>query len=238
MSAGITSSSDGLSIGLRVNTANVVTFDSSGVMTLIGTGNRITGDFSNATVANRAAFQTSTANSATNLTLLPTGTAARITYEGYSTSDGLNASSFSLGVIPGSGDVTFRSSITGTGTYLPMTFYNGGFEAMRLATTGRLTTNKAASGIVVTLVDGATITPDFDAGNFGLNSKNVNYEMHLFTPDGQLLTGVDAFAHLWSVLPRYRVASKIVKLPLVNSCAWIGYRIFARYRHLLPKKRR
>ena len=166
MSAGITSSSDGLSIGLRVNTANVVTFDSSGVMTLIGTGNRITGDFSNATVANRAAFQTSTANSATNLTLLPTGTAARITYEGYSTSDGLNASSFSLGVIPGSGDVTFRSSITGTGTYLPMTFYNGGFEAMRLATTGRLTTNKAASGIVVTLVDGATITPDFDAGNY------------------------------------------------------------------------
>ena len=37
---------------------------------------------------------------------------------------------------------------------------------MRLATTGRLTTNKAASGIVVTLVDGATITPDFDAGNY------------------------------------------------------------------------
>ncbi len=81
-------------------------------------------------------------------------------------------------------------------------------------------------------------SPDFDAGNFGLNSKSVNYEMHLFTPEGRLLTGVDAFAHIWSALPRYRVASKIVKLPLVNSCAWIGYRIFARYRHLLPKKRR
>lgn len=36
MSAGITSSSDGLSIGLKVNTANVVTFDSSGVMTVAG----------------------------------------------------------------------------------------------------------------------------------------------------------------------------------------------------------
>ena len=36
MSAGITSSSDGLSIGLRVNTANVVTFDSSGVLTVTG----------------------------------------------------------------------------------------------------------------------------------------------------------------------------------------------------------
>jgi predicted DCC family thiol-disulfide oxidoreductase YuxK len=76
----------------------------------------------------------------------------------------------------------------------------------------------------------------FNASLYGLDSKDVNEKMHLFTADGKLLVGVDAFSHIWQLIPRYQLAAKLVNLPLINSCAWIGYRIFARYRHLLPKK--
>lgn len=45
-----------------------------GNISFTGTGNRITGDFSNGTIANRARVQTSTANSITSLDLMPNGT--------------------------------------------------------------------------------------------------------------------------------------------------------------------
>jgi hypothetical protein len=56
-------------------TANVSTLVVTGNQSFVGTGNRITGDFTNATQSNRVAFQTSTANSATAITAIPNGTA-------------------------------------------------------------------------------------------------------------------------------------------------------------------
>ena len=78
--------------------------------------------------------------------------------------------------------------------------------------------------------------PSFDAAKFGLTSQAVNKHMHVQTPDGEMLKGVDAFAHIWSRLPRYAVGTKIIKLPGINALAHVGYASFAAIRPWLPKK--
>jgi len=137
----------------------------TGSLNFSGNGIRITGEFSTATFANRVAFQSSVANGNTTITALPNGTATTGVLEAYNASDPTNSQFAHIQI--NATDARIQSGARGTGTssYLPMTFYTGGSEAMRLATTGRLTTNKAANGTLVTLTDGATITPDFDASN-------------------------------------------------------------------------
>ena len=125
-----------------ITTANVTTTNTSslvvtGNQTFVGTGNRILGDFSNATVASRVAFQTSTANSATTIEVLPSGTSTTSAVSVESDSAATNSSNLVLGMF-GPTDASIRSGIRGTGTYLPMTFYTGGSERMRIDTSGKL----------------------------------------------------------------------------------------------------
>lgn len=80
--------------------------------------------------------------------------------------------------------------------------------------------------------------PAFDAATFGVTSEAVQKHMHVLTPEGRMVKGVDAFAHVWSRIPAYRWGEKVVRFPLVYPLARIGYEIFARNRHLLPKKKR
>ena len=109
----------------------------SGNLTFTGTGNRITGDFSNATFANRVMFQTSTANSNTAVEAIPSGTGVNSTWTAYNNSDPTNASFISIGA-RSSTDGRVESSIRGTGTYLPMTFYTGSSERVRIDTSGNV----------------------------------------------------------------------------------------------------
>ena len=133
-------------------------------LTFTGTGGRITGDFSNATVASRVIFQSSTTNGNTGIYAIPNGTSTSANFRATNSSDPNNGSY--LGLTALSTDAQLASGINGTGTYLPMTFYTNGSERVRIATSGRFTTSKAANGVVVALTDGTTITPDFDTGNF------------------------------------------------------------------------
>lgn len=57
----------------RTNAENLRIFDENG-NAVFESGTKVQGDFSNATVANRTMFQTSTTNSATALGILPNGT--------------------------------------------------------------------------------------------------------------------------------------------------------------------
>lgn len=108
----------------------------SGNLDFTGTGNRITGDFSNATVANRVAFQTSTVNGATDLLMAPNGSS---TISGVFAVSGLTANeSLAQFRMVGGTAVQINSAITGTGTYLPMTFYTGGAERLRIDTSGNV----------------------------------------------------------------------------------------------------
>ena len=100
-------------------------------------GARITGDFSNATVANRVMFQTSTTNGNTVLNLIPNGTGTICAFNMDSDPVLTNSSTCSLNLIA-STEVRLNSAIRGTGTYLPMTFYTGGSERMRVDTSGNV----------------------------------------------------------------------------------------------------
>ena len=78
--------------------------------------------------------------------------------------------------------------------------------------------------------------PSFDAKAFGLTTEAVNKHIHVLTPEGEMKIGVEAFAHIWSRIPRYRLADTAIHLPGVNSLAKIGYAGFAAIRPWLPKK--
>ena len=98
-------------------------------------GGRITGDFSNSTVANRVMFQTSTVNSGSFVSTIPNGTALASGFVANGAADPTNTNYARMMTIAGT-DIRFESGINGTGTYLPMTFYTGGSERLRITTTG------------------------------------------------------------------------------------------------------
>jgi hypothetical protein len=105
-------------------------------LTFTGTGNRITGDFSNATHANRVSFQSSTVNGATTPFFIPNGTSNFAGVVVANASDPTNSSYGQLRA--NSTSVDLISGILGTGTYLPMTFYTGGSERARIDSAGNL----------------------------------------------------------------------------------------------------
>ncbi len=80
--------------------------------------------------------------------------------------------------------------------------------------------------------------PNFDASLEGLDTAAVHKAMHLKEKNGDILTGVEAFAHLWTYFPKYRYLSKVVMNPLILPFAKLGYKAFARIRVYLPKKDR
>jgi hypothetical protein len=95
-----------------------------------GNARRITGDFSNATTANRLMFQNSVTNGTSYIHVLPNGTATQSGLIGINNSDPSNAAFAQIGAT--STDIRVVSSIIGTTPYLPMTFFTGGGEAMRI----------------------------------------------------------------------------------------------------------
>ena len=122
--------------GSKVLTSgSALTFDGTN-LGFGSTGQRITGDFTNATIANRVAFQTSTANSITSLSVIPNGTGTQGVIDLYNNSDPTNASNLQL--IGGLTQTSIRSSITGTGTYVPITMHTGGSEKIRIDTSGNV----------------------------------------------------------------------------------------------------
>ena len=118
------------------STVAATSLSTSGNLTFTGTANRITGDFANATIANRVAFQNSTANSATVINALPSGTGTASGFVAYNNSDPTNAALMRIFNTGTEGAI--QSGINGTGTYLPMTFYTGGSERARIDTSGNV----------------------------------------------------------------------------------------------------
>jgi len=103
-----------------------------------GTGNRITGDFSNATVANRVMFQTNETNAGTNLTVIPNGTAGSALFQALSSSSDPNNCSVASFAVNSGTDVRIAAAIKNTGSYLPITLHTGGSEKMRVTTSGQV----------------------------------------------------------------------------------------------------
>ena len=80
---------------------------------------------------------------------------------------------------------------------------------------------------------------NFDAGTYGKTIDDFQEKLHARDADGHFYTGVEAFRRLWEALPSpfYPLLSSFVGLPGIHLSARIGYKVFARYRHLLPSSR-
>jgi len=189
--------------------ATIPGLTNSGNLAFTGTGNRITGDFSNATAANRVAFQTSTVDGNTIIAVIPNGTAtgASLLLEN---SSGLVNASFLQATID-TASASIRSGIRGTGTYLPMTFFTGGSERVRIDTSGnvgigtsspttalsldktnvafrgQLTINGGSTGTSqITLYKGTTSDTDLVGQLYAINTQN-SVSLSAYKADGVLL---------------------------------------------------
>lgn len=116
-------------------TGTALTFNGTN-LTFGSTGQRITGDFSTGTDANRLSFQSSTTNGFTQINAIPNGTSQVSGFTAFNNSDLTNAAY--LRILPSATEARFQSGITGTGTYLPLTMYTGGSERLRLDISGNL----------------------------------------------------------------------------------------------------
>jgi hypothetical protein len=117
---------------------------SSGNVTFSGTAQRITGDFSNATIASRVAFQTSTTNGATSVSVLPNGSSTEANVAVFANSSPTNSAVAVLAMT--STDARVLSAITGSGTYVPLTLHTGGAERARIDASGNVFINTTSTG--------------------------------------------------------------------------------------------
>jgi len=105
-------------------------------ISLNGTGGRITGDFSNATLGNRVLFQTSTTNGGTALAVIPNGTG---TFSGFNFTNTSNTTNYSVGSLyADAAAITLSSTRIGTGSFLPLIFATSDVERMRIDTSGNV----------------------------------------------------------------------------------------------------
>jgi hypothetical protein len=155
----------------------------SGSLSFSGTGNRITGDFSNATIANRVMFQTSTVNGNSLVEIIPNGTGTQSSIVvSTASSDPANTSLGNLLAIGGT-EIRLQSTIRGTGTYLPMTFQTGGSERMRINTSGKVligrtsdVTGETFSSTGYALVGDGTGSGQFIFGSAGADSFSGSFD--------------------------------------------------------------
>jgi len=127
-----------------------------GALTFSPSPYRIYGDFSNATIANRCLFTTSVTDGGTNVGITPNGTARTAAVTVFNDATPLNTALFRLLI----SDVaaTLDSSVTGSGSYVPILMATGGSTRLRINTDGAAMYGSA----------------EYDAGNSG-TSKTLDF---------------------------------------------------------------
>lgn len=82
------------------------------------------------------------------------------------------------------------------------------------------------------------LSPEFRAGDFGLDPARVRKLFHVRTPDGRVIAGVDAFIEIWKTLgSRWSTrASRWAKIAPVHAALELGYRVFVEIRPFLPRR--
>jgi hypothetical protein len=106
----------------------------AGNLNLTGSAKRIIADWSNSTVSSRALLQTSTANSATGVTIAPTGTGTTAAVTLVSTSGADNSSRLTISA--NLADCQIRSDIYGSGSHVPLNILVGGSVRQAISTAG------------------------------------------------------------------------------------------------------
>ncbi len=65
----------------------------------------------------------------------------------------------------------------------------------------------------------------------GLDYDSAMRSLHAINKNGELVNGVPAFAEIWNAIPRYRILSRLLKLPGVTPLLNYFYRHFAARRY-------
>jgi len=99
-------------------------------------GGNFVGDFSNATLSNRAAFQSSTVNGTTAILAIPNGTNTDSSFQTFNSSDTTNAIRTTISTSATEGSIQV-SRVGSTATYLPLTFYTSGLGRFVIGTSGQ-----------------------------------------------------------------------------------------------------
>jgi hypothetical protein len=148
----------------------------SGNLTFTGTGNRITGDFSNATAASRVAFQSSTTNGNTTVAAIPNGTSTTAALWAVNNSDIANTSRARIQA--NSTEISFTSDSAGTGTNLPMSFFTGGSSRLTIDANGLIGIKGAAS----TSWSSTYQVIQYNGGPalFSANNTNINLSSNIY----------------------------------------------------------
>ena len=79
---------------------------------------------------------------------------------------------------------------------------------------------------------------EFVAEDYGKSKEDFMAQLHVRDAEGAYFTAIDAFLVIWQAYPAgslYRIFGQLISLPGVVLISRAGYRLFARYRHLLPK---
>jgi predicted DCC family thiol-disulfide oxidoreductase YuxK len=71
--------------------------------------------------------------------------------------------------------------------------------------------------------------PDFRAPT-GQTKEQLMSRFHVYTPDGELISGAAAFVHVWERLPKWRLVAVIAKFPGVLDLMEFGYNSFLKIR--------
>lgn len=108
--------------------------------TFSGSGKRIYGDMSNATISNRLLFQTYVLDSYTAFGLIPNGSHDTSVFSIFNNSDPDNSSNGSFSI--DTNEIAIQSGKSGTGNYLPIKFYLGGLERLIIDTNGYVGINE------------------------------------------------------------------------------------------------
>lgn len=161
-----------------------------------GTGLRITGDFTNATIASRVMVQSSTTNGNTFFGLVPNGTAANTQFQVYNSSDTENSSIGTL--TAASGTIGIVSSNTGTGTLLPIVFVMSATEAVRVATSGNFLIGTTTDNATDKLQVNGTVSATGFTGNASTASKWATARTSSLSGDVTGSASVDGSAN-WSI---------------------------------------
>lgn len=82
---------------------------------------------------------------------------------------------------------------------------------------------------------------DFDPQPYGISLERFMDELHAIDAQGRVYRGVESFWAIWQAFPNstlFGLLGRVIRLPLINPLARLGYRIFARMRPYLPKRKR
>jgi hypothetical protein len=171
-----------------------------------GAGSLFQGDFSNATLLNRTSFQTGTTNGTTGIYALPNGTSTAASWQATNAADPTNASKVLIAT-NGSTDVQLVSGINGTGTYLPLSLWNGGSGRFVIGTSGQFGIGPTASvsygtsGQVLTS-GGPSAAPTWTTVSSGSGTVNsgTQYQLTYYATTGTAVSGLGSTGTTGQVL--------------------------------------